>query len=300
MNPKNPWFQSLSLFSFFCLSPRPETRDPKPGRLRRSRTGLLLVVLVSLVAAPLAASEKDGDALMEKKEYRKAYEAYKAAYDKDEGNTLLMVKIARACDADKWFGQAVSYWEKYLEAEPEGEFADEARGRAARGRRWIGVHFYDVGDPLELVTAQLNKAIELEPGLFEAHYWLGRILMEQGQFDKAVASLEKAVAANPDDKNAAWLLKETKGKLEHGDEAYVAYEKAYIAYDAGEFHDALNLYQQAVDANPEFTNAHFWIARILMEQEQYEAALKAWDRVLELDPGNKRAQFFRKMTLKEM
>ena len=90
-----------------------------------------------------------------------------------------------------------------------------------------------------------------------------------------------------------WLLKETKGRLEQGDQAYAHYAKAYEFYDQDKKDQALHEYKLAAQANPRFVNAHVWIARIHMEQGQYGRAVEEWNTVLQLEPSNKRAAWFR-------
>ena len=54
-----------------------------------------------------------------------------------------------------------------------------------------------------------------------------------------------------------------------------------------------------MEANPDFADAHFWIARILLEQGKFKQSVAAWDRVLKLDPNNIRAQWFRNQAVKQ-
>jgi tetratricopeptide (TPR) repeat protein len=59
--------------------------------------------------------------------------------------------------------------------------------------------------------------------------------------------------------------------------------------------EALAKYSKAAELNPGFAAAHVWIARILLETEQYSLSEKSWKRVLELEPDNKRAEWFMKL-----
>jgi tetratricopeptide (TPR) repeat protein len=236
---------------------------------------------------------------MDQKKYRKAYEEYKQALGGDSQNEELLIKTARACDADKWYGQSVEHWETYIKQFPNGKHIKEAKEHAAQNRRWIGVHFYQMGDELDKVETQIKKAMEWDPELYDAYYWMGRIYMEKGKFEDAVKMYEKALKIKPDDKVTAWLIKDTRGRLENGDKAYESYSKGYEQYEKGNLDEALKLYKKAAEANPKFSDAHFWVARILQEQGKFKQSVAAWDTVLDLDPNNKRAQWFRNQAVKQ-
>lgn len=264
---------------------------PWTAKWMQYTTGALF--LLAVLCAPVAADEAAGDKYMGEMQYHMAIEEYADSLKADPDNSELTAKLARAYDKAEWYGQAVQHWEAYATKFPDGAAAAEARSRAAFCRRWLGVHFYDVGDHLDQVQDQLNKAVEWDPQYVDAYYWLGRILMERGRFQDAVAALEKAQVIDPQNKTVDWLLKETKGRLAQGDEAYSHYSEAYTLYESGNLDGALQEYQLAVLSNPEFVNAHVWIARIYMEKGQYNRALDTWRIVLQLDPGNRRAAWFR-------
>ena len=51
-----------------------------------------------------------------------------------------------------------------------------------------------------------TKALQLRPDFAEAHYNLGHLLKEQGQFAEAVASLQEALRLKPDFVEAHYCL----------------------------------------------------------------------------------------------
>lgn len=269
-------------------------------KMRNKRISFALIGLLVLLLCRLAASsEAQGDEYMDQKKFRKAYEEYKQALDKNPENEELLIKTARACDADQWYGQSVEHWETYIKKFPNGKYIKETRQHAAMNRRWIGVYFYQMGDDLDKVEAQLKKAMEWDPELYDACYWMGRIYMEKGRFEDAIGMYEKALKIKPGDKVTEWLIKDTRGRLEKGDKAYEYYSDGYIQYEKGSLDEALKLYRKAAAENPKFADAHFWIARILLEQGKFKQSVESWNKVLELDPGNKRAQWFRNQAVKQ-
>ncbi|HOC90806.1 MAG TPA: tetratricopeptide repeat protein [bacterium] len=263
---------------------------------RLSAAAVLIVAAAMLFAAARAgADEAAGDALMQKKEYKKAAAEYKKVIESKGEKEALVVKLAEAYEAAKWHGMSVQVWERYIELFPNGKVIDRAKKRAAAARRWMGVNFYNLGEDMDKVIHQLKLAVELDPSLLEAYYWLGRVYVEEGMLDEAVSILEKLASMDPKDKKAAWLLKEAKGMKDVGGNAYVAYREGFNLYEKGMLNEALTKYSKAAELNPDFAAAHVWIARILLETEQYSLSEKSWKRVLELEPDNKRAEWFMKL-----
>ena len=79
-----------------------------------------LVVIVAIICCSArilvaVADEAAGDAFMEKNEYRKAISEYRASIDESGETEALLVKLAKAYDAERWYGQSVQVWEKYIE-----------------------------------------------------------------------------------------------------------------------------------------------------------------------------------------
>lgn len=54
-----------------------------------------------------------------------------------------------------------------------------------------------VAGKLDAAASEARKAVALQPGAPEGHYWLGRIALKQGKNDEARASLTKASALTP-------------------------------------------------------------------------------------------------------
>jgi len=268
----------------------------------KKTTGVVFTVAVLLVclARVSFASVEDGDRLAKQGDNFAAVEAYEKALKAKPDDAAVLLKVAELCDSMKWYGRALIYWEKLLAAEPDGANAGKAKERAAFAHRWIGVFFYETGETLDLVLERLDSAVKLSPTYFDALYWKGRILFETGKFDEAAKVLAEAVKAAPKgNKLAAWLLEEAKGAGAHG-EAYTIYSGAYKYFEKNEYDKALELYRKAAELNPDFARPLEYIARIYMVQEKFEEAAAYWDKVLAKEPGNKRAEWFRKVALKEL
>lgn len=264
--------------------------------IRETAVFFALMSVIALSAARSFAGEAQGDKFFEEKKYRKAIQEYEQAVESGGETEALLAKLAKSYDALNWYGQSVQYWEKYVAKYPNGKDFELAKKKAALARRWLALNFYNLGESIDTVIRQLELAIKLDPTLYDAYYWLGRVCLEDGRFEKAVATLEKLVSLYPDDKRANWLLKEARGMLQFGGKAYAAYSQGYGLYKKGEFDAAIKKYEEAVAENPKFANAFIWIARIYFEGEQFDKAVPYWKKALELQPGNKRAEWFLKLS----
>ena len=155
--------------------------------------------------------------------------------------------------------------------------------------------------------ADLEKALEADPGLVEAYYWLYEARSRGGDAEgaeKALADLEAAVAAGQSGPEGRfWLLKlyVERGDEEARDQALSVLEaqvqstpgdadghfwlgRAY--YELGQVEQALQSFQSAVTMDPEHVLAHFWLGQVYTEQGRPELALQEFDTVLRLDPNN--------------
>lgn len=251
-----------------------------------------MILVAVLWALPAIAAVKDGDSAMESKNYRQAIKQYEASLKKNPNDGDTMVKLAKAYEALKWWGQSVQWWENYLKKFGDGDYAKDAKEHAAQNHRWIGANYYNLGEPVEKSVGELKRSIELDSQLLEAYKWLARIYESEGKYGDAVGVLDQAVKVAPDDNLLAWMLKDAKGKLENGGVAYDKYQQGIVKYEKGDKAGALGMFRDAVKANPDFGAAHVWIARVLYEQGEYAGSIPEWKEALRIDPKNERAAWF--------
>ncbi len=151
----------------------------------------------------------------------------------------------------------------------------------------------------EMAIAAFRQAVTLNPDLAEAHFKLGiaysliEMQMEQTgtavtetvsnskegrkktnsekAFEKAVASYEKWLEANPKDDVAHFYLGRTYAKLAKDEEA----EKAF---------------KEAVKLRPDDAEYQTELGAILIKLAEYREAITALEKAVDLDPANVRAQ----------
>lgn len=270
-------------------------------KTRRSIAAFAATIAILIISGvSISRAAETGDDLMAKGKTRAAIKAYENELKSKPGDTDLLVKLAEACDKDGWYGKSFGYWEQAAAKFKSGKRADHAKKQAAMARRWVAVSYYDTGMQLDWTLMHLDKAIELDPGLFDAHYWKGRVLYEKGDLKAALPPLEAALKVKPDNKEAKWLRDTVKGGLSNGSAAYKAYTDAFNLYDKKKFDEALEMYHKAVEENPKFAAAYSWIGRINMEKGNYAEAALNYEKTLKLEPENKRAAWFLKSCRESM
>ncbi|HEY2296074.1 MAG TPA: tetratricopeptide repeat protein [Thermoanaerobaculia bacterium] len=133
-----------------------------------------------------------------------------------------------------------------------------------------GEDWYERGSDLEEVSpeeamAAYRQALEIAPGLADAHVNLGRLLHERGETAAAERHYRLALAARPEDETAAFNLGVALQDLGRLAEAAVAYEKALeIDRDLADAHYNLSgLYERL--GQPEAAFRHLRTYRTLIQ-----------------------------------
>lgn len=127
--------------------------------------------------------------------------------------------------------------------EPEGALDWYERG-----------YFLEEDSPEEAMAAY-RQALELEPGLADAHLNLGRLLHERGQTADAERHYRHALAARPEDATAAYNL-------------------GVALQDLGRLKDAAQAYEAALELDRTLADAHYNLAGLYEKLGEPEAAFR--------------------------
>jgi tetratricopeptide (TPR) repeat protein len=205
---------------------------------------------------------------------------------------LLVFAVLFTGSCKSWFNKsAAANSENVTASSGENQYAaiTDASEALAKGKELL-----DNNDTQSAILA-LERAVELDPNLPEAHFQLGiayglvdlqskqegdvlpgdsenRIKTRaEKEFEKAAIAYKKYLDANPKD-DAAWFnLGRTYGKLLKDDQAEDA------------FH-------QAVKLNPDDADYQTELGAILIRLAKYHEAVTALKKAIDLDPNNARAQ----------
>jgi tetratricopeptide (TPR) repeat protein len=134
-----------------------------------------------------------------------------------------------------------------VEAEPD----EEPEGAA---------DWYERGSELEEVSpeeamAAYRRALEIDPGLADAHVNLGRLLHESGRAAEAERHYRLALAARPEDPTAAFNL-------------------GVALQDLGRLQEAAEAYESALEIDRDLADAHYNLSGLYERLGQPEAAFR--------------------------
>eukprot|EP00762_Andalucia_godoyi_P004738 ANDGO_03586.mRNA.1 UDP-N-acetylglucosamine--peptide N-acetylglucosaminyltransferase len=130
-------------------------------------------------------------------------------------------------------------------------------------------------------SADLLKAIELEPGHAAALNNLGLTFFEQGQFEDAVNKFSQAIELSP--------------------EMSLHYNNRGLAfYRMGKFEDALKDYDRALSFDEHDANVYFNRGNALRGNKEFEGSLRDFDVALRREPENANFHHCRGVTFQEM
>ena len=120
---------------------------------------------------------------------------------------------------------------------------------------WYERGYFLEEDAPEEAMAAYRQALELEPGLADAHLNLGRLLHERGQTTDAERHYRQALTAHPEDATAAYNL-------------------GVALQDLGRLKDAAQAYEAALRLDPALADAHYNLAGLYEELGEREDAFR--------------------------
>jgi tetratricopeptide (TPR) repeat protein len=133
-------------------------------------------------------------------------------------------------------------------------------------------------DQDEEAVASFQEALKLDPDLAEAHFRLGLGYQALGkreesesEYKKAVESYKKYLADHEDDSEAHYDLGQTYAGL-------------------GQYSEAIREYRLATKLKDDDADIYYDLGMAHTKLAQYDAAAAAFEKSLEIDPENYRAQ----------
>ncbi len=80
-----------------------------------------------------------------------------------------------------------------------------------------------------------------------------------------------------------WLM---GSLLIYAQDAQTYYKQAYIYFTQENYTKAEELYQKAIELDPDYEDAHYWLGKVYRQIGDYGKALEQWKRVLQINPQN--------------
>lgn len=182
-----------------------------------------------------------------------------------------------------WASYADSYSLEAMYADPTPWFRDKAREASDRAvalnPELAETHASSglahlVSEDFETAERELNKAIEIDPGLFEAYYYFARTRFHQGDMESAAELFAKAAAVNSEDYASRLLRVQILRGAGHIDQA------------KAEARHGIEVAERNLEWNPDDVRALLLGAGSLILLGDVERADRWMQRALEIDPDD--------------
>ncbi len=196
--------------------------------------------------------------------------------------------------------RAQRYWRQVVQARPNDDgakyFLEVASAQVDWGvdagtAYYSGQSQYQLGDVQGAMT-EFERAVAANPAFVDAWVWAARTNQELGRYADAIVYWQGVLIRAPEDSRAAYFLDVSTKRLEYGDEAGQAFIDGAAKFQAGDFAGAETDLRRAATANPRFAEAWGTLGRLYFQQERFLEAAEAFDRALELRPGDDDYTFF--------
>lgn len=198
-----------------------------------------------------------------------------------------------------------------LSPRPDGSRATSVSDSMLSRYRGILERYELDGDPAETETA-LKELIDEEPRFIEAHRSLQDLLIEDGRRAEANELYEDWAQAEPENAVALFLLARLKESPEGQDELlrraselepnliWLPFARAHRARGSGLLREAVEILEETVVRDPSFLEAWLKLADLYESLGNWDRALLAYDRVLEMIPWDLETNLRRAQVLIEL
>lgn len=221
-----------------------------------------------------------GDVYLASGMYHKAITQYKETLKIVEDHKGALFGLGSAYMALGREGVAIDYLKRVVELSKGSEMARLDK-RLEASYYYLGQIYLDRGD-LDQAIEQLENAIALNPGDADALFLLGKAQQGKRAYNEAIEYYGQAVTYVPDFIEAYQGMAECCQVL--GDESLAAYAEGMVALLSGSYQEAIRQLELAVATECDIANAYWGLGRAYARTGQTEQAKDAYGQALEVDP----------------
>lgn len=149
---------------------------------------------------------------------------------------------------------------------------------------------------LSRAVESLRKCLNLNKYHTDARNLLGLIFYEMGEVSDALVQWVISTNLDKSDGNRAVyyinLIQENQKHLEAAGDDIQKYNEALMQAQSGNFDLAVLQLNGVVERQPHFVKAKLLLALLLIERHEFQRAGRILDQVLEIDRGNRRAEWY--------
>ncbi len=156
-----------------------------------------------------------------------------------------------------------------------------------------GYNLYQAGRKTEAIQFFI-EAVTTKPDFTKAWFWLARTYQEEDMYDEAIWAWEKVVQLDPQNAQAKYFLKKVRNWKQYGKDAWENYERGIVALERGEPYDAIEYLKRAIEANPKFDKAYYWLGIANFRTGDYYNAVWALEKYVALQPNDANGQYWLK------
>jgi len=153
----------------------------------------------------------------------------------------------------------------------------------------------------EGAAAAFKSFTEIRPDFYQAHFNLGRALVQLGRDREAIESFKSALTLHPRHAKALTQLADAHKRLGNLDEAVRLIEKGLVLDPkdislvislartlsiSGRYREAVETYQKAIAASPDSASLHYNLGNLVRRVSGDAAATPHYARAVELDPNH--------------
>ena len=206
---------------------------------------------------------------------------------------------------NKDFSEAVSYFNKTIEINPDHKNALTAIKNVAKNFFNKGNQLYKRGD-LEGALASYDEVLRVDKTFYQAHFQVGVIQSKMGDKDKAILTYEKSIDINPQFYKAYFALGLAKNSMNNSDGALQAlqsaidinpsYDKAYgamgdIYIQQKDYDKAKQTLKMATTVNPNYSKGYANLGVIYSEEEEWNQAISSLEMAVALNERDAMSYF---------
>jgi tetratricopeptide (TPR) repeat protein len=223
----------------------------------------------TVMKARLVREVVEADALMLKQKYADAAELYHQGVNKDPKNVVALTGLGMALGKQFKLDAAEDQFNKVLLLEPQNAMAHVGKAMVDINRLQSSSatvqknrdHF------LKDAESQAREALLVDPGLPEAHFYLGQALREQGRLDEAAEAFRLAIQNEP-----------------QYSEAYAGLGMVRLTQNSPV--EAEANFKQAAQLNTGNSTAHFGLGRVYLQQGKVDEAIHELNTALYQFPNS--------------
>lgn len=219
---------------------------------------------------------------------------------------LLAIENPRAAELTYLRGLALVNLGRTFEAETLVKDLCANNPKVGRYLTLYGVVRSSNGAPPNELVDIFAGAVKLDPGNFDAHYYLGRALYTLRDRVGAIAALSDAVRLDPDHVQARFFLATALEEEGQTDDAFAQYDelakrspdspegfvgKGAVLVKQGQFDEAIVALERAVSLDAGLFEAHYALGRALARAGQFDGAVSSLTRAVEIEPNRADAHY---------